>query len=84
MRSTVRWSLASGKAPVLPMVLRPRHLATPGLDLYLVGSEKTEREDPILQGGLPDCESGGVATKSQQDESGVLPLCQKYIYTITA
>ncbi len=31
-----------------------------------------KREVPILQGGLLDCESKGVATQSQQDESGVL------------
>jgi len=37
--------------------------------LYLAGSERTEREDPTVHGG---------------DESGVLPLCYKFIYTIKA
>ena len=32
----------------------------------------------LLQGGLPDCQSGGVATQSQQDESIV--LCYDYFH----
>ena len=34
-------------------------------------------KSPSFRVDLPDCESGGVATKSQQDESGV--LCPNYI-----
>lgn len=36
---------------------------------YLVGLERTKREDSTVHGG---------------DESGVLPLCYKSIYTMTA
>ncbi len=51
MRSTVRWSQASGQAPDLPMILRPRHLATPGLDLYCASPN-------VLTGGSAETESG--------------------------
>ena len=37
--------------------------------IYLVGLERTKREDPTVHGG---------------NERGVLPLCYKPIYTMTA
>ncbi len=60
------------------------HLAhrVSNLSILTCGIAKDEAGSPHPLGGLPDCESGEVATKSQQDESGV--LCHIYFHAPSA
>ena len=55
----------------------PRPPSEQSLYFNLWDCEGRSGKSPSFRVDLPDCESWGVATKSQQDESGV--LCPNYI-----